>query len=579
MATRLTGYIVVAIVAATLVAGLIVGAQRDDRTGPADLIILNGKVFQSGGAERPAEAVAIRGNQILDVGSNREIQRLRRKQTRVIDARGGTVLPGFNDAHVHFVSGGHALEQLDLLDAATLDDIERRIAAFASAHPDRPWVLGRGWYYQPFPGGLPTRQLLDRLVPDRPARLVAYDGHTDWVNSKALELAGITRTTPDPPNGEIVRDPRTGEPTGVLKEAARQLLRDVLPAVTADDERRALETATAEAHARGVTSVHNAHGRGADLDLLDEVRDTGGLEVRVYQALSLGPSPSEEELAELDAVRARFPDDPLLKTGAVKLMVDGVVESNTAAMLAPYADRPETSGEPMVAQDALNDLVARLDAGGWQVMIHAIGDRAVSMALDAFEHAIAVNPEPEGGRRHRIEHVETLDPADIPRFAKLGVIASMQPFHANPHPNQIGAWEAAVGPERAARGWAYGSIVDAGGSVIFGSDWPVAGLDPRLGVHMAVTRNTPEGEPEGGWHADERLPLAAALEAYTSAAAYASFDEQRKGQIVPGMLADIVVLSDDIFSLPSSRLLEAVVVFTIFDGKVVYERDVAAETD
>ncbi|MCL4847680.1 MAG: amidohydrolase [Acidobacteria bacterium] len=579
MAARLTAYIVVAIVTITLVAGLIVGAQRDDRTGPVDLIIVNGRVHQGGGATGVAEAVAIRGNQILDVGSNREIQRLRRKDTRVVDARGGSVLPGFNDAHAHFVSGGLALEQANLLDAATLAEIERAIVDFAAAHPESPWVLGRGWYYQPFPGGLPTRELLDRLVPDRPARMVAYDGHTDWVNSKALELAGITRTTPDPPNGEIVRNPRTGEPTGVLKEAARHLVRAVVPEVTVDDQRRALAAATAEAHAHGVTSVHNAHGRAGDLELLREARAMGELKVRVYHALSLDVPPGEEALIELELLRERFPDDPLLKAGVVKLMVDGVIESHTAAMLEPYADRPATAGEPMADADALDDLVARLDAAGWQVMIHAIGDRGVRMALDAFEHAAKVNPAPERGRRHRIEHIETIDPADVPRFAELGVIASMQPFHANPAPNQIDVWAAAIGPERAARGWAYRRIVEAGGTVVFGSDWPVVDIDPRLGLNMAVNRTTPQGKPEGGWHADERLPLASAVDAYTSAGAFASFDEHRKGRIEPGMLADIVVMSADIFGQPSARLLEAVVVFTIFDGKVVYERPAPAETN
>lgn len=577
MAARLTAYLVVAIVTATVIAGLIVGAQRDDLDGPVDLIVINGRVFTADGRGTMAEALAVRGNQVLAVGTNREIKRLRRRATRVVDAHGGTVLPGFNDAHLHLLGGGLALEKVDLLDATTLPEIERKIREFAAANPDRPWVLGRGWYYQPFPGGLPTRQILDALVPDRPAHMVAYDGHTTWVNSKALALAGITRQTPDPENGVIVKDPRTGEPTGVLKEAAQGLIDKVLPQPTRDDRLRALRAAVAAAHRVGVTSVQNASGSAQEFELYEELRRAGDLKLRVYSALSAGGPVDELRAAELDAIRARYPGDAFFKTGAVKLMIDGVVEAHTAALLAPYANRPATAGLPTMTAEELNRTVALLDARGWQIMIHAIGDRGIRLALDAYEHAARVNPPPARGRRHRIEHIETIDPADVPRFGRLGVVASMQPFHANPSPNQIGVWMANLGAERASRGWAYRSIGEAGGRLAFGSDWPVVALDPRFGVHMAVTRTTPEGTPEGGWFPTEAIPLARALEAYTSGAAFASFDEHRKGTLAPGMLADIVILSADLFALPPGRLLDAVVAMTIFDGKVVYER--AAATD
>jgi predicted amidohydrolase YtcJ len=577
MAARLTAYLVVAIVTATVIAGLIVGAQRDEADGPVDLIVVNGRVFTADGRGTVAEALAVRGNQVLAVGSNREIKRLRRRATRVIDAHGGTVLPGFNDAHVHLLGGGLALEKVDLLDATTLPEIERKIREFAAANPDRPWVLGRGWYYQPFPGGLPTRQLLDALVPDRPAHMVAYDGHTAWVNSKALALAGITRRTPNPPNGVIVKDPRTGEPTGVLKEAAQRLIEKVLPEPTRADRLRALRAAVGAAHRAGVTSVQNASGSAQEFELYDELRRAGELKLRVYSAISAGGPVDEMRAAELDAIRARYADDVLFKTGAVKLMIDGVIEAHTAAMLAPYANRPATAGTPMMTPEELDRTVALLDARGWQIMIHAIGDRGIRLALDAYERAARVNAPPARGRRHRIEHIETIDPADIPRFGRLGVIASMQPFHGSPSDNQIAVWTANIGPERASRGWAYRSIAEAGGRLAFGSDWPVVTLDPRFGLHMAVTRTTPAGTPAGGWFAAEALPLARALEAYTSGAAFASFDEHRKGTLAPGMLADIVILSADLFSLPPARLLDAVVTMTIFDGKVVYERQ--GETD
>ena len=572
MAARLTGFLVFAIVAVTVVAGLIVGAQRDDETGPVDLIVYNGKVFTADGHGTFAEAVAVRGSQVLRVGTNRDIKRLRRKSTVVVDAHGGAVLPGFNDAHLHFISGGLALGKVDLLDATTLEQIRSKIRAFAAAHADRPWVEGRGWYYQPFPGGLPTREQLDEVVPDRPAWMVAYDGHTGWANSRALAVAGITRATPDPRNGVVVKDPRTGEPTGVLKEAAMGLVRKVLPEPTRNDRLRALRSAIDEAHRVGVTSIQNAHGDLAEFELYEELRRDGALKVRVYSALSAGGDLNESQADALDAVRRRFPDDPLFKTGAVKLMVDGVVEAHTAVMLEPYANRPGVKGTPMISQADLDRVVTMLDKRGWQVMIHAIGDGGIRMSLDAYERAAAVNPTPARGRRHRIEHVETTDPADIPRFGKLGVIAAMQPFHANPSPNQIDVWAGNIGPERASRGWVYRSIRDGGGRLAFGSDWPVVTIDPRFGLNMAVNRTTPEGTPADGWYPDQRLPLPLAIEAYTSGAAYASFDEQRKGRIVPGMLADLVVLTTDIFTVPPAKLVDAAVGVTIFDGKVVYER-------
>jgi hypothetical protein len=571
MAFRLASRLVLAGLAIALASGLVAGVQgAGQQAGPADLIIHNGVAYPADGSSARPQAVAVRGDRILRVGSNQEILALRRETTTVLDARGGSILPGFNDAHVHFISGGQGLERVNLLDAFTLDDILKKIRAFAEANPARPWVEGRGWYYEPFPGGLPTRQQLDAIVPDRPARMVCYDGHTSWVNTKALQAAGITKDTPSPKNGEIVKDPKTGEPTGVLKETAQQLVSKVLPPTTREDRLRALRAAVKEANRLGVTSVQNAGGSPEELELFDAVRKRGDLKVRVYYGLSVGSDLDEAGMDKLDAVRRRFPDDPLLKTGVIKIMVDGVIESYTAAMLAPYSTKP-VSGDPMWTSEQLDRVVTALDRRGWQIMIHAIGDRGIRMSLDAYERAAAANPAPTGGRRHRIEHIETTDAADIPRFGKLGVIASLEPFHANPSQNQIGVWEANVGPARAARGWAYRSISAGGGRLAFGSDWPVVTLDPRFGMHMAVNRTTPEGTPAGGWHAHERIPLIAALDAYTSGAAYASFDEHRKGTLAPGMLADLVVMTKDLFAQPSARILDAEVAATVFDGKVVFE--------
>ena len=578
MASRLTTFIVTLIVTATLVAGLMVGAQRADEDGPVDLIITNGRVFTAAPGRELAEAVAIRGNKILKVGSNRDIKRLRRPHTVTIDAHGATVLPGFDDSHAHVLSGGLSLSQLDLVNARSLDAIKDAVRDYATAHPDRAWVRGRGWYYEPFGAALPTRQLLDALVPDRPVYLEAYDGHTGWANSQALAAAHITRRTRDPEHGTIVRDPRTGEPTGALVEAAMDLVEAAGPQPTRDDKLKALRDAIALAHTLGVTSVQNASGAPDDFELYDTLRRNGELDLRVYQALTAGPKLTAADLDAFAAIRKQFPDDPLLKAGAVKLFVDGVVESYTAALLEPYANR-KTTGTSTFTPAELTRVITLLDARGWQVFAHAIGDRAVRMTLDAYQHAAAVNPAPERGRRHRIEHIETLDPADLPRFAGLHVVASLQPDHGDPAPDLITVWRTNLGEPRASRGWMYGSLLRSGAPVAFGSDWPVVSLDPRFGLHVATTRTSPDGEPQGGWVPEEKVSLADAIRAYTTGAAWASFDEQRKGTLERGMLADIVILTGDVFAPEPAQILETQVAVTIFDGRVVYDRSAKPQTD
>jgi hypothetical protein len=537
-----------------------------------DVIVINGKVYAADGGADLAEAVAIRGNKVIRVGSNREIQRLKRAQTVVVDARGGAVMPGFIDAHAHLISGGLSLDQISLGDAATVDEIKDTIRVWSEAHPERAWITGRGWYYQPFNGAMPTRQMLDALVPDRPAYLIAYDGHTGWANTKALKAAGITRRTKSPANGAIVKDSR-GEPTGALKEAAMALMTAAAPKPTEEDRLAAARAAIDEAHRFGITSVQDAGGAAGDLDLFDRLRKRKELTLRVYQALRADATLSEANLDELEQVRTRFADDPVLKTGAIKLIADGVIESHTAAMLEPYANRPAIKGDARFTPEQLNKVVAMLDKRGWQIMTHAIGDAAVRMTLDAYQSAAKANPAPERGRRHRIEHIETIDPADVPRFGKLGVVASFQPVHATPSPTPGDVWSVNIGEARASRGWMWNSIVRSGGRLAFGSDWPVMTLDPLKGLHVAVTRATQDGLPEGGWIPSERLTLRRAIDAYTRDAAWASFDELRKGVLARDMLADIVVLTDDIFSGPASRLTTTEVAVTIVDGKVVYRRD------
>ena len=549
-------------------------ALHQSSTEAADLVIVNGKVYPAGGSRGFYEAVAIRGNRIVAVGAAADLSRYRGTGTTVVDAHGGAVMPGFNDVHTHMLSGGLALEDVDLQGAQTLDDVQGRIRAFAASHPDRSWVRGRGWGYGPFPGGLPTRQQLDAAVPDRPAVMRCYDGHSIWVNSRALAAAGITKDTPDPPNGTIVRDSQ-GEPTGLLKESpAAALVNRVLPKPTADEQRRALKAAIAEALRFGVTSVTDAAGSPEDFDVYDEARRAGELGARVYYSLLVTPGFTERDAERFEALRKAHPDTPLLKTGVIKMFLDGVIETNTAFMLAPYANAP-TKGTPNYTVAEFDRIVQMLDRRGWQIMVHALGDGAVRMALDGFERAAAANRAPARGRRHRLEHIETIDPADIPRFGKLGVIASMHPvggFYVPPAsapmrtgpPPPVGAWAGNLGPERAARGGMWKSISRAGGRVVFGSDWPVATID-AMGRIVGIVNRRPR---PGG--TDERLTLTAAIDDYTSVAAYAAFDENQKGTLAPGMLADIVVLATDVFAHPPASRADIAVAVTIVDGKIAY---------
>lgn len=563
MAARLTTYLVVAIVASTLIAGLIVGAQRDDSNGPVDLIVYNAVVYTADGSGDKAEAVAIRGNQILRVGSDREINRLRRPQTEIIDAHGAAVLPGFNDANVQFIDGGLSLDRIDLTGAGTIEEIQARVGTWADANPDRAWVLGRGWSADAMVDVQPTRQALDAVVKNRPVLLVSADGHAAWANTRALRMAGIGKRTPDPQDGTIARDARTHDATGILHESAMALATRLLPRATHADRARALRAAIDEAHRNGITSVQHVDASVEDLQLYDEARRAGDLDVRVYSALALGRIDRDGELERLGPLSSKYPDDPLFKTGAVSLAIDGSVTSRTAALLEPY-EGTEASGDTVVSPDALNRAVRILDAQGWQVIGHAAGDRAVRMALDAFAHAARSNPSVSRRRRHRIDGLVLADARDTGRFHQLGAIASPSPFNATPQD----AWMRLLGADRAADVLPIQDMVAARAHMAFGSGWPAGPLSPMEEVHAAVNR----GSAEDSTASPSGITLEQAIDAFTSGAAYASFDEQRKGTLKAGMLADLVVLSNDIFSAPPSRLRAASVAVTIFDGRVVYRK-------
>ncbi|HLH00064.1 MAG TPA: amidohydrolase [Bryobacteraceae bacterium] len=541
----------------------------------ADLLILNGKVYTADGSGKFEEAVAIRGNKVLRVGRTQEISAWRGPKTQVIDAHGSAVIPGFNDTHVHLLSGGLALDNVMLQGARTLSDVQARIKSFARAHPERPWIQGSGWNYGAFPGDMPTRAELDAAVPDRPAVMRCYDGHSIWVNSKALELAHITKSTPNPPNGFIVHDPSTGEPSGLLKETpATALIYNIVPKVTRDDNRRALRAASQEALRYGVTSITEAAGSPEEMDVFQDAQKNGDLPLRVYYSLLVTPGFSEKEADRFDKVWKTHPDTPFLKTGIVKMFQDGVIETNTAFLLANYTNIP-SPGKPNYTVDDFRRILQMMDKRGWQFMIHSLGDGAVRMTLDGFEYIAKVDPMPSRGRRNRVEHIETIDPADIPRFGKLGVIASMQPiggfFVVNPNQSRTlpataqGVWATNLGPERAARGGMWKSISDAGGRVIFGSDWFVASMDAMGRIYNITHR---AARPGG---TDQRLSVTAAIDDYTRESAYATFDEKQKGTLAAGMLADIVILASDVFSHEATKREDLAVKTTILDGKVVYQ--------
>jgi predicted amidohydrolase YtcJ len=548
--------------------------SRTQTNTPADLIVTNGAVYAADGGDT-RQALAIRGNRIVFVGAADQVERLRGPKTEIVDARGGAVVPGFNDIHTHVLSGGLEMETVNLQGAQTLEEVQSRIRAYAQAHPDLAWIRGRGWGYGPFPGGVPTKEQLDAAVPDRPAIMRCFDGHSIWANSKALEAAHITKDSADPPNGTIVRDPRTSEPAGLLKESpAMVLMNAVVPKPSRAEQRRALENAIGEALRFGVTSVTDAAGNPEDFEVYDDLRRAGGLSARVYYSLLITPGFTERDADRFDALRRAHPETPMLKSGIVKMFMDGVIETNTAFMLAPYTNDPTTRGTPNYTQAEFERIVSMMDRRGWQVMVHGLGDGAVRMILDGYERVAAANPMPARGRRHRIEHIETIDPADIPRFGALGVIASMHPggafLAANPPPASatpgfmLGAWGRNIGPERAARGGMWKSIAAARGRVVFGSDWPVASLDAMSRITSIVHRPARPGAT------DQRLTMKAAIDDYTSGSAFASFDERDKGTLAPGMLADVAVLAADVFAHPPATRADVAVVTTIVDGKVVF---------
>jgi predicted amidohydrolase YtcJ len=539
---------------------------------PADIIVVHARVYTENPTQPWAQAVAIYHGKIVAIGDDPEIERRRGMGTKVINAGGKLVLPGFVDCHIHFIDGSFSLGRVNLEGAKDPTDIQKRLRIYAAEHPGDDWILGRGWNYAMFgPEALPHKKYLDELFPNRPVFLEGYDGHTYWANSKALAMAGIVRETPDPQNGAIVRDPQTGEATGALKEAAENLVSKIVPKPTRAEQLLALRAGMKWANRHGITRVHSAGGDFEVLDLFDQMRHRGDLTVRLYVAYFLNPPELRpQDLEAMEQARKKFHDD-WIDAGAVKFMVDGVVESHTAAMLEPYSDDPALKGKLFWEPAKYNSAVAELDKRGFQLFTHAIGDYGVRTALDAYEYAETRNHKRD--RRPRIEHIETITPTDIPRFGKLGVIASMQPLHAYPDADTLEVWARNAGPDRASRAWAWKSIAAEEGHLAFGSDWPVVTLNPWEGVQTAVTRQTSEGQPAGGFIPEQRLTVAQVIDGYTLGAAFAGRREKSEGSLEIGKLADLIILSQNIFDIEAHKIGATKVVTTIVGGRLVYQSD------
>ncbi|MEV5879041.1 amidohydrolase [Streptomyces sp. NPDC052101] len=539
----------------------------------ADLLFTGGPVLTPEGPEgRVATAVAVTGGRVTAVGGD-ELRDLAGPRTEVVDLAGRLLLPGFQDAHVHPVPAGLELAQCDLSGTTTAEESVAAVRAYAEAHPEREWILGGGWSMEAFEGGTPAKELLDAVVPDRPVYLPNRDHHGAWVNSRALQLAGVDRDTPDPADGRIERD-ASGEPSGTLQEGAMQLVGRLTPPATPADRLAALLHAQRHLHALGITAWQDALvGDFLGMDdpaeaYLTAARD-GSLTARVVGALWWDRERGAEQIAELVEKRAAF-SHGRFQAGTVKLMLDGVAENGTAALLDPYLDRcgcaTANRGKSFIDPSQLPEFVTKLDALGFQCHFHALGDRAVRDALDAVEAARAANG-PSDTRPH-LAHLQVVHPDDVPRFARLGATANIQPLWAAHEPQMDELTIPFLGAERAAWQYPFGALLRSGARLAAGSDWPVSSPDPLQGIHVAVNRVEP-GAAGPVFLPGERLGLADALHAYTAGSAYVNHLDDT-GRVAVGALADLVVLDRDPFAGPPQAIAETAVALTYVEGERVY---------
>jgi predicted amidohydrolase YtcJ len=582
------------------------------------LLLFNGKIFTADEKFSIAEAVAVDGEKIVAVGTTSDLK-AKYQGTREIDLEGRLVTPGFNDAHVHFLRGAIALLNVVLLDTKSVEEAKAKIAAKVKETRAGEWIIGRGWDHTIWKQNFPTKKDLDVIAPNNPVYFVRVDGHVAWVNSAALKLANIDKNTKNPEGGEIEKD-SNGEPTGILKETAQGLVFALIPPPDAAKQAKGLEMALDMARRNGITSVQDNSGYETT-KLYREFLRAGNLTVRVSEWQDFGDT--VEEIKRQRAEFASFKDDPTrLKLTALKGYVDGTLGSKTAAMLAPFSDDPNNSGIPRRSPEELTRMIVERDKEGFQIALHAIGDRANRMALDGFEattknrpgntakvydektlkeikpsatpvggptsiftvydgtalrkgeftFSIAYSnfdPQPSGGMRHRIEHAQVVNPADFKRFAELGIIASMQPSHAISDKRWA---DARLGEYRVLGAYAWHLMQSYGVHVPFGTDFPVEPISPYNTLYAAVTRQDAMGDPFGGWQPQEKLPIEAAIRCHTYESAYAEFSEKEKGEIKVGMFADMVVHSKDLLTIEPKEILMTEPFFTIFNGKIVYEK-------
>lgn len=532
-------------------------------TRVADLVFIHGKIWTVDELNPLAEAVAVADGIILYVGSDEGVKIYVGPGTKVIDLRKRLMLPGFIDSHTHFISGGFKLQSIDLRYANSEEEFAKIIKERAEKYPGR-WITGGGWDHERWPdGNLPTKGLINRFTPNTPVFVNRYDGHMALANSYVLKLAGVTGDTPDPPGGTIVKDPKTGEPTGILKDEAQSYVYRIMPEPTEEEMLEAARLALAEARKLGVTSVHDI-STASHLRVYQTLRNRGELTARFYCRLPIAQWQSLTDLG----IKVPFGDE-WIRIGSLKAFADGSLGSSTALFFEPYTSDPSTKGLPsdVLLDGRLKNWALAADKAGLQLSIHAIGDRANSLILDLFEEIVKENPSWD--RRFRIEHAQHLHPKDFARFKQLNVIASVQPYHAI----DDGRWaEKRIGHERCKTSYAYRSLLDNGVRICFGSDWTVAPLNPLLGIYAAVTRRTLDGKNPQGWFPEQKVSVVEAVASYTIHGAYAAFEESIKGSITPGKLADLVVLSKDILTIDPVQIEEVEVELTVLGGKIIYQK-------
>jgi predicted amidohydrolase YtcJ len=553
-----------ALVLAAFLAASCGGGRPAER---ADLVLTGGAVYTMDAARPRATAVAVAKGKVLYVGDDPGALRFRGGSTVVTDLGGKMVLPAFQDSHIHLITGGVELGQCNLNGLRTKEEIFDRIKAYAAANPGAPWVTGGGWDLPIFPRADPRKEDLDALVPDRPAALSSADGHSAWVNSRALRLAGVTKDTADPAGGRIERDPKTGEPTGTLRESAAGLVEKLIPELGPEDYVQGLKAGLELANRLGIASIIEASASPKILDAYAALDRSGELSVRVLASLYVDTDKGTSEVERLVKLRDAY-HGARLRSTAAKIFADGVMEPHTAALLEPYLDRAGDRGTPLLEPAAFDALATALDAAGFQIHVHAIGDRAIRMSLDAFEAAGRAN----GFRdlRHHIVHLELIDPADIPRFKALGVTANFQALWAYADPYITDLTLPILGPGRSRWLYPIGSVARTGAVIAGGSDWSVSSMNPLEAIQVAMTRRGPDDPPGDAWIPEEKVDLETMLRAYTVNGAWLSHDEKSRGSLEPGKAADIIVLGRDLFKIPASEIGRVKVLLTLLDGREVF---------